>query len=354
MRAVIKKPFEKKVFLSVRLMKKIVFIAVWCFACFITRSPAADTANAVFVADSSHTLVHKTLAINRVNKNPITTAILSAILPGGGQLYTGNTIKSGAFFASEVILGLVAFDRYTLGKDLHKNTLSAFDLITRFNDSFSIKKDSIKNASKTADSVFSDTIFLRVNYRMQYDYAKFLEKENRYFLYQSLTWMAGLYYWNILDALKNTRYFSNDDPKKPSKAGWLSAIPALGLGQLYNGELSKAGMIFTGQLSMAYMVYNYNSLMRTCEDAIRAISTPGSMESKEPDAADVQAKWDSKRNDAFRNRNMWAWYSILFYLYGILDAVVDAHLHDAAVKMILEPDLLPDQKKIGMHITTSF
>jgi len=58
---------------------------------------------------------------------------------------------------------------------------------------------------------------------------------------------------------------------------------------------------------------------------------------------------ESRRGEAFRNRNMWMWYSVAFYLYGIFDAWVDANLHDARVKMKLEPDLNPQTKEIGLH-----
>jgi uncharacterized membrane protein len=94
--------------------------------------------------------------------------------------------------------------------------------------------------------------------------------------------------------------------------------------------------------------------MRTCESNIQLLNAPGSKENKDPDAAALLSNWNSKRNDAFRNRNMWAWYSIVFYLYGILDAVVDAHLHDASAKMKLEPDLISDQKKVGINLKMNF
>ena len=48
--------------------------------------------------------------------------------------------------------------------------------------------------------------------------------------------------------------------------------------------------------------------------------------------------WTSKYNDAFHNRNTYLWYSLGCWLYGIVDAVVDAHLHDASTKMKLEPE----------------
>ena len=101
------------------------------------------------------------------------------------------------------------------------------------------------------------------------------------------------------------------------------------------------------------MIYNYNTLMHICEDNLRKINSPTTRESKDQAAKELKDNWDSKRNEAFRNRNMWAWYSIGFYFYSIFDAIVDAHLHDAGKKMRLEPDLLPG-KGVGLHYKLTF
>jgi len=313
-----------------------------------------DTTAKAGDADSTTNVKNKTMPLKLVTKSPISTVAISALIPGGGQMYTGNYVKSGMFFAAEAIFGLITYYQYENGKYYHDNSQIWFDSLTRFGNGYIIKKDTVKNGSNTGDSAYVDTTFRSTNLRMHYNYSSFEEKENRNTFRQSALWMAGIYYWNILDALKNTRFFSNSDPKNPVTAGWLSAVPALGLGQFYNGELSKAGMIFTAQLSMAYMVYNYNDLMRICENNIRMLSAPGTRETKDPDAADLLSKWNSKHSEAFRNRNMWAWYSLVFYIYGVLDAVVDAHLHDAPTKMKLEPDLTPGQNKVGIRLKMNF
>jgi hypothetical protein len=79
------------------------------------------------------------------------------------------------------------------------------------------------------------------------------------------------------------------------------------------------------------MAYNYNSLVQQCDAKLRQTDDPA-----------LRADWDSRRGNARRMRNTYLWYDLLFYFYGILDAVVDAHLHDFDRKMRLEPDLSPD------------
>jgi len=352
-----------------------ILLGLSCFPCVAELMQSADTIRTTVSVDSSYSSEKKTVGIDPANqekvpyagnsyiksvnssamvhKNPGTTVLFSALVPGGGQLYTGNYIKSGLFFASEGVFGLISLYRYNLLKDYRNASTDLSNQLIRFKnkDSIIVKKTNLSNSS---DSARFDTTFMSVHVQLNYNYSKFQERENRVLFYQSALWMACLYYWNIVDALKNTGYFHNDKPKDPSTAGWLSAIPFLGLGQIYNGELSKAGMILTAQLNMGYMIFNYNSLVQTSEDNIRALSASNSREGKDPDAVDLLSKWHSKHDEAFRNRNTWAWYAIAMYLYGILDAVVDAHLHDAATKMKLEPDLQLDKSSVGMHMKVDF
>ncbi len=328
---------------------------IWFFVFISICICLADSQDSTAISTSQDSVknIFSTPEAKIVTRNPVTAAALSALIPGGGQIYTGNYIKSGMFIASEVIIGIVASNRWELKKSFQENSKMMYDSMMLFKDSITLTEKTVRNKTNTLDSSYIDTTFHSWQYQMNYEYNNFLERDNKYFLYQSFAWMGGLYYWNILDALKNTKYFMDDNPKKPSTAGWLSAIPGLGLGQLYNGELSKAGMVFTVQMNMAFMIYNYNKLVTMCENALSNKRFKVSVQNNDPTAVELKGSWESKRNDAFRNRNMWAWYSFAFYFYGIFDAIVDAHLHDAPKKMRLEPDLLPG-KGVGLHCTLKF
>ena len=305
--------------------------------------------------NSNDTIAPKKVNIDLANykiKNPVVAASLSFVIPGAGQAYTGNYVKSGLMLASEVILGLITY--YQNEDDKFLNTVA-----NSANDSFMVHQNSMNfdtSTSKTArgDSISIDTIFVGIHYRLQYDFARFRELENRYVVYQCLTWEAGAYYFNIMDAIRNTGYFNDNRPRNPATAGWLSAIPGLALGQIYNGSLDKAGLIFMTQCNLAYMVYNYNKLMRICEDNLNVLQNPASRESKDSSASQLINSWNSKYNEAFRNRNMYLWYGLFSYFFGIFDAVVDAHLHDSSAKMKLEPDLMPIQKRFGLKLSVKF
>ena len=107
------------------------------------------------------------------------------------------------------------------------------------------------------------------------------------------------------------------------------------------------------QMDLAYVAINYHLIMKDCEKYEAAID-PRNADQYNLFKGPQLDKWESRRTTAFRNRNMWMWYSFAFYLYGIFDAVVDANLHDARVKMKLEPDLNPQTKEIGLHASMNF
>jgi TM2 domain-containing membrane protein YozV len=270
----------------------------------------------------------------------------SLVIPGAGQVYTGHYIKAGLFFVSEIGVGLFGYQRYIYASALKKNA----DSITAI---WKTLKDSVAIAKSPLDSTKNDTTDVGFFWKLKADSARFEENDTRNVLFQSLAWMAGIYYYNVLDALQCAGVLRDSSKKNPTVAGWLSAIPGLGLGQIYNGELSKAGMILMTQLNLAYVAFNYQMSMVECEHTEASVD-PNNKPEYSLFSGPQRDRWEYRRSNAFRNRNMFLWYSLAFYFYGILDAVVDAHLHDAPLKMKLEPDLSPQSKEIGLKATFTF
>jgi|WetSurMetagenome_2_1015567.scaffolds.fasta_scaffold00241_7 hypothetical protein len=272
--------------------------------------------------------------------NPAVALAASMAFPGEGHFYTGHYFKGLLYLAAEVGVGIFGYTQYVQASWLKHNADSAAALAAAH-----------RNWTRPAgDTTMIDSAFY---FKLDADGARMEEKEVRNVVYQSLAWMAGIYYYNVLDALQCTNLFKNDAKKSPATAMWLSAIPGLGLGQIYNGELSKAGMIFMVQANMAYLAVNYHLIMTECEKYEAAIDPSDKARYGLFNGAQ-RDRWENRRTTAFRNRNMWIWYSLAFYLYGIFDAAVDAHLHDAGVKMKLEPDLSPGNKEVGLRATFDF
>jgi TM2 domain-containing membrane protein YozV len=299
--------------------------------------------------------IQKTDSLTVVKKDSVKTVksyspglalAASLVIPGAGQVYTGHYIKAGLFFVSEIGVGLFGYQRYLYTVALKKNADSISALWNSVKDSIAVKRSVL-------DTTKYDTTDVGFFYKLQSDSAHFEETDTRNVLYQSLAWMAGIYYYNILDALQSAGVLRDSSKKNPAVAGWLSAIPGLGLGQIYNGELSKAGMILMTQLNLAYVAFNYHMSMVACEKAEASVD-PNNKPEYSLFYGPQRDRWEYRRTTSFRNRNMFLWYSLAFYFYGILDAVVDAHLHDAPLKMKLEPDLAPQSKEIGLKATFSF
>jgi hypothetical protein len=279
-------------------------------------------------------------------------ALVASVIPGGGQVYTGHYIKAGLYMLAEAGVALFGYQRLIWQKDY-----------VRYADSLAGIRDvnagkilvTVVKTPKDRDTLITyDTAYPGIIPRFDYELANFQVLQNKYLLQQCAAWMAGIYYYNLMDALHATRYFHDDGKRDPSTAGLLSAIPFLGLGQIYNGELSKAGMIAMAQINMGFIAFNYQRLMTECEKQEELNPNSPEYNVFNGTTGNYKNQWESKRKDAFKNRNMWLWYSLMFYCYNIFDAIVDAHLHDAGTKMKLEPDLVPQEQKIGLTMTMHF
>lgn len=272
--------------------------------------------------------------------NPVVASVASIVFPGAGQIYTGHYVMSGLFILAEAGIGLYGYQQYVYTAGLK-----------HIADSLGALYASHKNWKRPGgDTTMIDSAFY---FKLEADSAKMEKQHIQNNLYQSAAWMLGVYYFNVLDALGSSGIFKNDSHKDATTAIWLSAIPGLGLGQIYNGELSKAGFIFMTQCNLAMLAINEHLLMKLCEDYEASIS-PSNADQYSLFTGAQHDRWDYVRTTAFKNRNMYIWYSLGFWLYGIFDAAVDAHLHDAKIKMKLEPDLVPETREIGLRASIDF
>lgn len=264
-------------------------------------------------------------------RNPLVSGALSAVVPGAGQVYNRRFVKAGAFIALETISASVAHFWYRTSHIRRDNA-----------DVYSLSMSLSRN--------WNDSMMLREEARME----RFDAINARYSMYNALSWMIGGYVYNIFDAVGASRYFVSDTKKSTVKAAWLSAIPGLGLGQLYNGSVSKAGMIMMVQASLGVKAVNEHRLMNKAQYHIEKALAIKDTADGTPVADEFKQDWESRRGTAFRNRNQYLWYSLFFYVYGILDAVVDAHLHDYQRKMRAYPDLIPEQQAFRINVDYLF
>ena len=170
-----------------------------------------------------------------------------------------------------------------------------------------------------------------------------LRAKTRY--YNASALFGSVAFWNILDIIasaniaKYPNSLSPDHVPNPKKAMALSAIPFSGAGQFYNAEWFKAGLVIATQSTFVFGGVQYQYLM---------------LRSKE--LADDSNKQSMHRRyqEASRRRTMYYWYAIIFYIYGITDAYVDAHLSDSSKKLEILPDISIDNRNIGFTLSWKF
>lgn len=184
-------------------------------------------------------------------KNPVLPGAASMIVPGAGQCITGHYVKAVFFIALESIF---------TGQALYWRSNSAV-IERNANNTFNANMKSWK-AMDTATRSRSDSISFCEDLNLNRHGAM----DMRFDSYNFTVWAVGAYIYNVLDAVNSSDYFRNSDPKKPGTAALLAAVPGLGLGQLYNGSISKAGMVMMGQFSLGMMAYNSQRLMTDADN----------------------------------------------------------------------------------------
>jgi hypothetical protein len=130
----------------------------------------------------------------------------SLVIPGAGQIYTRHYIKAGLFFVSEIGVGLFGYQRYIYRVALRKNADIYADSAAMFKDLVTITKSSL-------DSTIFDTTDVGFKYKLKADSARFEENDTRNVLFQSLSWMLGIYYYNVLDALQSAGVLRDNSKK---------------------------------------------------------------------------------------------------------------------------------------------
>ena len=111
--------------------------------------------------------------------------------------------------------------------------------------------------------------------------------------------------------------------KSPKKAA-SSALAFPGGGQLYNGKIFKAGLILAGEV-IAIVNWHNNSQLYSSYDA------------------DNDAEYPLPKHRYLEKRNKSVWWFGFIYIYGLIDAIVDAHLH--SFEDIMAEELGNNQKK---------
>lgn len=301
-------------------MKYVIFIGI-----LVTCIPVlAFSESGSHVSDSTNVTLE-----NVGSPRPLLIVGASALLPGAGQFYTRHYLKGGTIIALEAFTASFAATWDQIASTRLEQYHVLLNTVTSTDSGYELA-DKFERALETKHLVLN---------------AEFKR-------YNALTWLAGVYVYNLFDAFEATGLFRDTEERDPRKAFGLSVFPALGLGQIYNGSFSKAGLVMMTQVSLGVVAWNNHRLMKHAESNIERLRD--TLITLPTIKADYLGAWDGKRRIARTNRNMYLWYSVFTYVIGMLDAVVDAHLHDYSEKMNIEPDLVPYHKGAGMMFRVNF
>lgn len=100
-----------------------------------------------------------------------------------------------------------------------------------------------------------------------------------------------------------------DNPKDPKTAFWFSLVP--GMGQAYNGKWIKSAL-FIGLEIAAYESWKENKFIYNNHE---------------------QGNYPKSKYRYLEMRNKYAWWIGFIYVFGMIDAIVDAHLQEFEILM---------------------
>jgi len=270
--------------------------------------------------------------------NPAVTTALS-IIPGGGQLYTQHYTRGSLFLGMSLLMGtqsVMRWNWYHWAKDDKQTISNSYDSLLRklpTPDS----KDSILILSALHDTKL----------------AEFDTERARIDWINWSGWFAGIYAWNLVDAIGCSNRFDGVENPSPKRATLLSAIPFTGAGQFYNGKFFKGAMLSTVQLGCLYSAINFQRVMNSAEKFENELSALPDSSYAKVNYGDRQV-WQGRYDAAARSRTMFMWYGVIFYLYGLADASVDAHLHNFERHFQISSSVNPIDGRISFGLNGTF
>jgi hypothetical protein len=237
---------------------------------------------------------------------------LSAVLPGGGQFYSGHPVRGSFLLGMETIL--LGLSLYTFHVDLPIR-----DRETRRNlDSADAAAARWAQGGDAGDR--SDwegwTREARRNASLRLQYADLANSQ--------LAWAVGLHVYGMADALDIA--LRSHDPVPPQRSvgrAFAYGLAFPGGAQLYNQRYGKFGMLWMALGASAVSAWSRQNVVESLNGSL-ATARAEAAQGYSSNVSDLQQDRTLYR----RRRNQYFWGAGLLYVYAVMDGMVDAALSD--------------------------
>ena len=241
-----------------------------------------------------------------------TTLLLGLAIPGGAQFYTGHNVRGGFLLAIE---GGLAYE-VLVNKPMQQRkriresqtSRDTAELVTK-----QLLDSGVYNATLYA-SLFRNLKRIRTN-----NDTKMKEEDLRR---SETAWAIGLHFYGLMDGYGIWVHNQGRPTEKRSVRGavWRGALVP-GLGQFYNGEYGKAGLLYMSFLGGVVSLNTRQGMVEYFQERKATAKLEG-VTGEEMTQIEEDILFFRKK------RNQYIWGMALFYLYSIADAAVDAALGD--------------------------
>jgi hypothetical protein len=238
---------------------------------------------------------------------------LSALIPGAGQIYGQHPVRGGILIGLETLLGGLAL--YSTLVDIPRWRDQAGDALDSADRLFISQGLNPDSAGALETRRLNQIAFARE--RTQ------LASQQQDLVNSQIAWALGLHLYGILDAAEIAYLSRHRDTRSRSvrrAMGYGLAFP--GGGQLYNRRYGKFGMLWMAIGASAASAYSRQEMVSLLNKRL-AIAIDES-----PAGSTTITELEKDRTLYRKRRNQYFWGMALFYVYAVMDGMVDASLAD--------------------------
>ena len=274
--------------------------------------------------------------------SPFLALPLAAFTPGGGHYATKRYVRGGFLTAIQLYLLSEVLVNSDARADTHRDRASASRrAIEDLTDSISRGSRDSPNVPVWKDSLRRElAVYRKANDAIV---------EERGLRQSEIAWLLGLQLYGVMDVwgiLQHAKGRPDDRKSIPATVAWAVLLP--GSGQIRNDEWGKAGLLYMAFIGSAVSFNERQKCVNWYKQRLRVARSEGNT----AEIPDLEEKVSFFR----KKRNQYVWGPILFYLYSIGDAVVDALLHDfdSPDHLAFAPELDPLGESFGMKLALDF